>query len=87
VTGYGLDLPGYDSREKGEKKVVSQIHSVQIGTGAHKISYALGTGGSFSGGQNSRVVKLTTHLHLVLKSGMLELHLHSPISFHGIMSN
>jgi hypothetical protein len=32
-------------------------------------------------------VKLNTHVHLVLRSGMEELCLYSPISFHGVMVN
>jgi hypothetical protein len=30
---------------------------------------------------------LTTHLHLVLRSRMVELYLHSPTCFHGIVLN
>jgi hypothetical protein len=32
-------------------------------------------------------VKLTTHLHLVPKSRMVELYLHSPISLRGVVLN
>jgi hypothetical protein len=34
-----------------------------------------------------RGVKLTTHLHLVLKSRMVELYLHSPTRLHGAVLN
>jgi hypothetical protein len=38
-------------------------------------------------GLSPRGVKLTTHLHLVPKSRMVELYLHSPICLHGIVVN
>jgi hypothetical protein len=34
----------------------------------------------FPGGESGKGVKLTTHLYLVPKSGMVELYLHSPTS-------
>jgi hypothetical protein len=37
--------------------------------------------GALSLGVNGRVVKLTTHLHLVPRSRMVELYLHSPIPY------
>jgi hypothetical protein len=37
--------------------------------------------------QSIREVKLTTHLHLVLRSRMIELYDHSPICLHGIVLN
>jgi hypothetical protein len=45
------------------------------------------TGGLFSRGKNGWGVKLTTHVHMVLKSRMMELYLHSPISLHGVVLN
>jgi hypothetical protein len=36
---------------------------------------------------SGRVVKLTIHLHLVPKSRMVELYLHSSICFYGIVLN
>jgi hypothetical protein len=41
-------------------------HRVQTDSGAHSASYPMGTGYSFGGGEAAGVVKLTTHLHLVL---------------------
>jgi hypothetical protein len=38
-------------------------------------------------GTSSRGVKLTTDLHLVTTSRMVELYLHSPIRLHGIVLN
>jgi hypothetical protein len=48
----------------------SLIHCVWSGSGAHPASYPVGTRGSFSGGKVARGMKLTTHLHLVLRSRM-----------------
>jgi hypothetical protein len=43
-------------------------HRVQTGSEAHPDSYPMGTGGSFPGGKAAGGVKLTTHLHLMLRS-------------------
>jgi hypothetical protein len=40
--------------------------------------------GFFPRGQSDRSVKLTTHLHLVLRSRKVELNLHSAVNLHGI---
>jgi hypothetical protein len=49
----------------------SFLHSVQTGCGAYSSSYTMGTGG----------VKLTTELHIVPRSKVMELYLHSPCVF------
>jgi hypothetical protein len=54
----------------------SLLHSVQTSPGTHPVSYSVGTGGSSKG------MELTTQLHLVLRSGMVELYLCSCICFH-----
>jgi hypothetical protein len=41
----------------------------------------------FCPGKTGRGAELTTHLHLVPRSRMLELHLHSPIPLHGVLLN
>jgi hypothetical protein len=41
----------------------------------------------FSWGQIGRDVKLTTSLHLVPRSRMVELYLHSPMCLHGVVLN
>jgi hypothetical protein len=38
-------------------------------------------------GQGRRCIQLTTHLHLVLKSRLVELYLHSPICLHVVVLN
>jgi hypothetical protein len=42
---------------------------------------------ALSPGVSGRGVKLTTHLHIVLKSRMVELNLHFPIRLHGVVLN
>jgi hypothetical protein len=44
---------------------------------AHPASYPLGTRNSFLWGKVAGGMKLTTHLHLVLRSRMVQLYLHS----------
>jgi hypothetical protein len=43
--------------------------------------------GLFLRGQSSRGLNLTTHLHLVPRSRMVELYLRSPIRLHGVVLN
>jgi hypothetical protein len=43
--------------------------------------------GDIPRGENGWGLKLTTHLHLVPKSRIVELYLHSSISLHGIVLN
>jgi hypothetical protein len=76
ATGYGLDGP---SSIPGRAKI-SLLHSVQTCFGAHTASYPMDTEGEFPGGLSGRGVKLTAHLHLVPRSRMVELHLHSSMS-------
>jgi hypothetical protein len=46
-----------------------------------------GIGVSFFGSKVAGDVKLSTHLYLVARLRMLELYLHSPICFDGVMLN
>jgi len=48
------------------KEVFLSSKTVQTGSGAHQTCYAMVTG-VLSRGQSSQGVKITTHLHLVLK--------------------
>jgi hypothetical protein len=68
-------------------KRFSLLHSVQTGCGAHRPSYPLSTGGSFPRGRAARDMKLTTHLQLTPRSGMVEPYLHSLIDLHGVGLN
>jgi hypothetical protein len=65
----------------------SLLNNVQTGSGAHPDSYQADTGDCYSGGKEAGDVKLTTHLHLVPKSKMMELCVHSPIRLHGLVLN
>jgi hypothetical protein len=40
---------------------------------------------AFSGGKVARDVKLTTHLHVVPRSRMVKVYLHSAIRLHGVV--
>jgi hypothetical protein len=49
VTGYGVDgrVVGVEARLGQE---FSHLHIIQTGSVTHRVSYPMGTGGSFSGG-------------------------------------
>jgi hypothetical protein len=65
----------------------SLLHSVLKGSGDYPASYTIGTGSSFPEGKSGRGLKLATHLHLGLRSRMVELYLHSPIRLYGVARN
>jgi hypothetical protein len=65
----------------------SPLHSVLTDSGFHPASYTMGTGVFVSGGKAVRSVKLTTDLHQVARSGMVELYLYSPTRLHGVVLN
>jgi hypothetical protein len=65
----------------------SLLHSVQTGSSTHPASYPVGKGTLSLGVKWGTGVKLTTHLHLVLRVRTLELYLHSPIRLHGVVLN
>lgn len=63
----------------------SLFQSSQTGSGAHRVSYSVAKRGAFP----SRTLwpwdmKLTNHLHLVLRFSTVEMHIHCPILFHSI---
>jgi hypothetical protein len=45
----------------------------------------MGTGGSFPGCKAAVDVKMTIQVHLVPRSIMVELYLHSPVGLHGVV--
>jgi hypothetical protein len=63
------------------------LHSVQTGSGAHPASCTMGMGSFFLRGKAAGDVKVTSHLHLVPKSRMVELYPHFPIQLHGVVLN
>jgi hypothetical protein len=78
--GYGLD--GRGSRQ-GKQIFSTPQHLDQLWGPPSLLSN--GYHGMYSRGKSSGDVKLTTHLHLVPRSRMVELYLHSPICLHGIV--
>jgi hypothetical protein len=68
VLGYGLDDQGSRVQFPAGAGNFSLHHHVQNSSGVHPASYPMGTRGSFPGGKVARSMKLTTHLHLVLRS-------------------
>jgi hypothetical protein len=65
----------------GGARDLSLLHGVQTGSGAHPASYIMGIEGSFPGDKSGCCVKLTTHLHLMPRSRMVEIYLHFPYVF------
>jgi hypothetical protein len=57
----------------------SLLHSLPTGPEARRVSYPVGTEGSFPGGNETGAVKLTIHFHLVPRSRIVEPYLRSPI--------
>jgi hypothetical protein len=70
VSGYGLDDRAIGVRSPAGAKDFSCSLFVQTGSGAHPASCPMGTGGPFPGGKARPGVTLTTHPHLVPRSGM-----------------
>jgi hypothetical protein len=73
-------------RFAAEARDSSLLHSFQTRSGAHSDSNPMGSWVSFPG-YSCRNVKLTTHLHLMPRSRMMELYLHYRICFHGLVLN
>jgi hypothetical protein len=80
ATSYELDGRG---SIPGKGKDFSLFHKVQTALEPH---YAVGIRGSTQG-YSGRGVKLTTHLHLVPRSRMMQLYLYSPVRLHDMVLN
>jgi hypothetical protein len=70
VSDYGVDDWAIGVRSQAGEKDCSSNLCVQTGSEAHPTSCTMGTGGPFPGAKRGRGVKLTTHPHLVPRSGM-----------------
>jgi hypothetical protein len=88
ITGTGIAQSLYQRASRWTARVrfpagardFSLFQGVQIGSGIYA-SPIQWVQGALLPGQSSRSVKLTTHLHLVARSRMMGLHLHSPYIF------
>jgi hypothetical protein len=67
----------------GSSRNFSLLHVIQTGSWAHPAFYPKGIGGFFSG--IKRVGREADHSHLVARSIMVKLYLHSPIRLHGVL--
>jgi hypothetical protein len=70
VSDYGLDDQAIGVRSPAGTKDFSSSLCDQTGSEAQPASCTMGTGGPFPGAKRGRDVTLTTHPHLVPKSGM-----------------
>jgi membrane-bound inhibitor of C-type lysozyme len=70
-----------------QEQEISLLHNIPTGSGAHPASHTVGTRGCFPRGKTARGVKLTTHLHIVLRLTMVELCLHSCARLYGVVRN
>jgi hypothetical protein len=70
AVGYGLEA---GARFPAWARDFSFLHNVQTDSEALPASYPMGTEDSFLGGTAAGVGKLTTHLHVVSRSRMVEL--------------
>jgi hypothetical protein len=78
VSDNGLDDRAIGIRSPAEAKDFSSNICVQTGSGAHPASCTMGTGGPFPGAKRGRGVTLTTHPHIVPRSGMSRSYTSSP---------
>jgi hypothetical protein len=78
MSDYGLDDRAIGARSPAAAKDFSSNLCVQTGSEAHPASCTTGTGGPFPGAKRARGVTLTTHPHLVPRSGMSRSYTSSP---------
>jgi hypothetical protein len=81
ATGYNLEVQG-SMPGKGKKFFSTLQHPDRLCGPLTFLSK--GYWGLFPKGETGRSVKLTTHLHLVPRSRLVELYFHSPIRLHGV---
>jgi hypothetical protein len=83
AAGIPTGRPGFDSRQ-GQTREFSLLHSFQTGSGA---PHSLLSDGYRGVKRQAGGAKLTTLLHLVPRSGMVEVYLNSPIRPPGLARN
>jgi hypothetical protein len=84
ATGYGLNGRGSNP---GKENIFSYAQRLDRLCGPPSLLSNVFGGSSFPGGKTGRDVKLTSHLHLVPRSRMVELYLLSHTCLHGIVLN
>jgi hypothetical protein len=85
VSDYRLDDRAIGVRSPAGVKDFSSNLCVQTDPETHPASYTMGTGGPFPGTKRGRGVTLTTHPHLVPRSGMSRSYTSSPLKrLHGV---
>jgi hypothetical protein len=84
VTGYGLDGRMIGVRFPAGVGSFSLRHRVQTGSGAHSVSYPMGKGVS-SGVKRPGREANHSHPSSVEVKECVELYLHSPVCFHGVV--
>jgi hypothetical protein len=82
ISDYGLDDRAIRIRSPARAKDFSSNLCVQTGSGAHPASSTMGTGGPVPGAKRGRDVTLSTHPHLVPRSGMSRSYIFSPPKRH-----
>jgi hypothetical protein len=78
VFDYGLNDQAIRVRSPAGAKDFSSNLCVQTGSEVHPASCPMGTGGPFPGEKRGRGVTLSTHLHLVPRSGMSRSYISCP---------
>jgi hypothetical protein len=70
-----------------KKECFSLRHRTLTGSGAHVVSYAVGTGDSFPGSKATGTWSRPLASNYYLGEESVELYLHYPIHFHGVVLN
>jgi hypothetical protein len=69
------------------EEYLSFFYSIQTSCGTYPASYPMGNGVLSPEVKWPVGMKLTSHFNLVQRSSIVEVYLHSPIHFHGMLLN
>jgi hypothetical protein len=83
---YSTGIAQSVQRRVGRPGFSSWYGEVKTGSGAHTVSYPIGTG-VLSPEVKRPELKPTNHFHSVLRSRIVQLRLHAPIRLNGLMFN
>jgi hypothetical protein len=81
ATGWTVEESGFDSQQEKEDIILSPAPRPAVGPTQPPSQWVPG------GGLFPPRVKLTTQLHLVPRTRMVEIYLHSPTRLHGMVLN